>query len=178
MRDVRVDPEKRLVYAQGGALWEDVDKATTAHGLVSVGGTVNHTGLGGLITVGGFGYLTGQYGLVIDNLQEVTMVVADGRIVKASENENPDLFWGIRGIFSLLIIANRIGGGSNLGVVSEFVIRLHPHQGNVFGGFTILTPDKIPGIVSAFNNLWAKGLPDIYFTVAIAALTPEYSLST
>lgn len=99
MRDVKVDPEKRLVYAQGGALWEDVDKATTVHGLVSVGGTVNHTGLGGLITGGGFGYLTGQYGLVIDNLQEVAMVVADGRIVKASENENPDLFWGIRGIF-------------------------------------------------------------------------------
>ena len=100
MRHVKVDPEKRLVYAQGGALWEDVDKATTAYGLVSVGGTINHTGLGGLITGGGFGYLTGQYGLVIDNLQEVTMVVADGRIVKANENENPDLFWGIRGTFS------------------------------------------------------------------------------
>ena len=98
MHNIRVYPEKRLAYAEGGALWEHFDKATTAHGLVSVGGTVNHTGLGGLITGGGFGYLTGQYGLAIDNLQEATVVVADGRIVKASETENPDLFWGIRGI--------------------------------------------------------------------------------
>ena len=60
-----------------------------------------------------------------------------------------------------------------MGVVSEFVIRLYPHQGNVFGGFAIFTPDKIPGIVSAFDNLWAKGLPDIYCTVAIAALAPD-----
>jgi len=102
MRNIRVDPENRIAYAQGGALWEDFDKATTAHGLVSVGGTVNHTGLGGLITGGGFGYLTGQYGLAIDNLLEATVVVADGRIVKASEIENPDLFWGIRGITLLL----------------------------------------------------------------------------
>ena len=60
-----------------------------------------------------------------------------------------------------------------MGVVSEFVIRLYPHQGNVFGGFAIFTPDKIPGIVSAFDNLWAKGLPDIYCIVAIAALAPD-----
>ena len=101
MREVKVDPEKRLAYAQGGALWEDFDTATTAHGLVSVGGTISHTGLGGLITGGGFGFLTGQYGLAIDNLEEVTVVVADGRIVKANETDNPDLFWGIRGMSRL-----------------------------------------------------------------------------
>jgi FAD/FMN-containing dehydrogenase len=103
MREVKVDPEKRLAYAQGGALWEDFDKATTAHGLVSVGGTVSHTGLGGLITGGGFGFLTGQYGLAIDNLEEVTVVVADGRIVKANETDNSDLFWGIRGMSPFLL---------------------------------------------------------------------------
>jgi FAD/FMN-containing dehydrogenase len=174
MRNVRVDPENRIAYAQSGALWEDFDKATTAHGLVSVGGTVSHTGLGGLITGGGFGYLTGQYGLAIDNLLEATVVVADGRIVKASETENSDLFWGIRGIsLPFKMIADGIGGGSNLGVVSEFVIRLFPHQGNVFGGMAMFTPDKIPGMVTAFNNLWAKGLQDIYCTVAIAALAPD-----
>ena len=98
---VKVDADKRLAYAQGGALWSDFDKATTSAGFASVGGTVDHTGLGGLITGGGYGFLTGQYGLAIDNLVEVTMVLADGRIVKASEIENPDLFWGVRGIFHL-----------------------------------------------------------------------------
>jgi len=89
--------EKHLAYAQGGALVSDFDFAAAKRGFVGVSGTVNHTGIGGLITGGGYGYLAGQYGLVIDNLVEATVVVADGRIVKASETENPDLFWGIRG---------------------------------------------------------------------------------
>jgi len=97
LREVRIDSGMQLAYAQGGATWEDFDKATTAAGFVGVGGTVNHTGIGGLILGGGYGYLTGQYGLAIDNLVEATMVVADGRIVKTSKEENPDLFWGIRG---------------------------------------------------------------------------------
>ena len=99
LRNVRVDSEKRLAYAQGGALWSDFNAATLAHGLVSPGGVVSHTGIGGLIVGGGMGYLTGQYGLCIDNLEEVTIVVANGDILKASEKENPDLFWGIRGQF-------------------------------------------------------------------------------
>ena len=94
-----MDAEKRLAYIQGGALWEHVDKATMAEGLVTPGGQVNHTGVGGLILGGGFGCLTGQYGLCIDNLEEAIVVVADGQIVKANESENPDLFWGIRGYF-------------------------------------------------------------------------------
>jgi FAD/FMN-containing dehydrogenase len=97
LRAVEVNPEKRLAFAQGGALWSDFDEATVAHGLVSVGGTVSHTGIGGLIVGGGYGYLTGQYGLSIDCLVGATVVVADGRIVKANETENPDLFWAIRG---------------------------------------------------------------------------------
>jgi FAD/FMN-containing dehydrogenase len=97
LRDIKVDTDKKLAYAQGGATWADFNAATTAHGLVSPGGVVSHTGIGGLIVGGGMGYLTGQYGLCIDNLVEATVVVADGRIVKASEIENPDLFWGIRG---------------------------------------------------------------------------------
>lgn len=97
LRAVEVNPEKRLAFAQGGALWSDFDEATVAHGLVSVGGTVSHTGIGGLIVGGGYGYLTGQYGLSIDCLVGATVVVADGRIVKANKTENPDLFWAIRG---------------------------------------------------------------------------------
>lgn len=104
---VKVDAEKRLAYAQGGALWSDFDAATAAAGFASVGGTVDHTGIGGLITGGGYGFLTGQYGLVIDNLVEVTVVLADGRIVKASEMENPDLFWAVRGTFAIYFSNDR-----------------------------------------------------------------------
>ena len=98
LRGVTIDAEKHLAYCQGGALWSDLDTAAAEKGFAAVAGTVNHTGIGGLTLGGGYGYLTGQYGLVIDNLVEATVVVADGRIVKASEKENPDLFWGIRGL--------------------------------------------------------------------------------
>ena len=97
LRGVTIDAEKHLAYCQGGALWSDLDTAAAEKGFAAVSGTVNHTGIGGLTLGGGYGYLTGQYGLVVDNLMEATVVVADGRIVKASEKENPDLFWGIRG---------------------------------------------------------------------------------
>jgi FAD/FMN-containing dehydrogenase len=99
LNKVKVDVEKQLAYAQGGALWSDFDAATTEHGFVSVGGTVNHTGIGGLITGGGYGYLTGLYGMAIDCLVEATIIVADGRIVKANEEEDADLFWAIRGTY-------------------------------------------------------------------------------
>jgi FAD/FMN-containing dehydrogenase len=101
LRKVTVDVGKRLAYVQGGANWDDFNDATSRHGLASVGGTVSHTGVGGLVLGGGFGYLTGQFGLAIDNLVAVTLVTADGRIVTASENENSDLFWGIRGRIAL-----------------------------------------------------------------------------
>ena len=101
LRNVKVNTGNRIAYAQGGALWSDFDDATTAHGLVSVGGTVSHTGIGGLIVGGGYGYLTGQYGLAIDCLVGATVVVADGRIVKANKTENPDLFWAIRGLTTM-----------------------------------------------------------------------------
>jgi hypothetical protein len=97
LRNVRVDPVKRLAYAQGGALWADFNSATMAYGLASPGGVVSHTGIGGLIVGGGMGYLTGQYGLSIDNLEAATVVIADGRIINASNTEHPDLFWAIRG---------------------------------------------------------------------------------
>jgi FAD/FMN-containing dehydrogenase len=166
LQNIRIDVERRVAYAQGGVLWKEFDKATTERGFVSVGGTVSHTGIGGLIVGGGFGYLTGQYGLSIDNLVEATVVVADGRIVKASNTENPDLFWGIRGdnLMNSLIV----GGGSNFGIVYEFVIKLHPHQGNCFGGLAIVSPEKIPRIVSAFNTFWKRVTPDSSFTVAIS----------
>jgi FAD/FMN-containing dehydrogenase len=106
LKDIKLDAEMRLAYAQGGVLWSEFDAATAKYGLVSVGGTISHTGIGGLIVGGGYGWLAGQYGLAIDNLVQVTVVVSDGRIVKASETENPDLFWAIRGWY-LTTAANK-----------------------------------------------------------------------
>ena len=162
-----------MAYAQGGALWEDFDEATTKCGMVSVGGIVSHTGIGGLIVGGGFGYLTGQYGLAVDNLVAATVVVADGRIVKVSHNENSDLFWAIRGTFLLTVCQYREGGGSNFGIVAEFVIQLHPHCGKCFGGLATLKLDQIPQLVSAFNKFWENVTADSSFTVAITARMPQ-----
>lgn len=97
MRRVTVDAEKKIVTAEGGALWCDIDVAAAEHGLATVGGTVNHTGIGGLTMGGGFGWLSGLYGAVVDNLVGAMVVIANGQILNTSETENAELFWAIRG---------------------------------------------------------------------------------
>jgi hypothetical protein len=113
MRHVTVDPTARQATAGGGATWADMDAATQAHGLAVTGGFVSHTGIGGLTLGGGMGWLTPKIGLSCDNLTAAQLVTADGRILRASEDDNPDLFWAIR------------GGGGNFGVVTSFEYRLH-----------------------------------------------------
>jgi len=113
MRFVAVDPERRRARAAGGALWEDVDEATIAHGLATTGGTFGDTGIGGLTLTGGIGFLMGTAGLTCDNLVGAVVVTADGRAVIAGEDGDPDLLWALR------------GGGGNFGVVTEFEFALH-----------------------------------------------------
>ncbi len=114
MKGIRVDPAARTVRVQPGCTGGDMDHATHAFGMATPGGTVASTGVAGLTLGGGIGHLTRPYGLAIDNLLEVDMVLADGSFVTANESANADLFWAVR------------GGGGNFGIVTSFVFRLHP----------------------------------------------------
>ncbi|KAG8976502.1 hypothetical protein FRB90_009174, partial [Tulasnella sp. 427] len=148
LNTARCDPQEKQLYVGGGALWDAVDKAAYEHGLATVGGTVNHTGVGGLTLGGGYGWLSGRHGVTSDNLVQITVVLASGEIVKASETENSDLFWGCR------------GGGSNFGVVTEFVIKAYPQRPTVF--LTILTfpIDKLEAFVEGVESWFETITPD------------------
>lgn len=140
MRGVTIDPEAQTITAEGGTIWEDVDSAAAKHGLATVGGTVNHTGVGGLTLGGGYGYLTGKYGLTIDNLLSVEVVLASGEAVTASKDTNADLFWAIR------------GAGQNFGVVTNFTFQGYPQENPVFAGPLVFPPTALPQIVEFMNK--------------------------
>lgn len=158
MRQVTVDPNGKTITAQGGATWELVDEAAGAHGLATVGGTANDTGVGGLTLGGGFGWLSGMYGLVIDNLVAAKVVIANGRILNASESENPDLFWALR------------GAGHNFGVVTEFQYKAHDQPNPVYAGALMFTPDKLDSLVYVLNERHSVQDPRGGFQCAFATL--------
>jgi hypothetical protein len=138
MRAISVDPATRAVRVAGGCTWADVDRATHEHGLAVPCGVISTTGVGGLTLGGGLGHLTRGYGLTIDNLLAVEVVLATGERVTASAEENPDLFWAVR------------GGGGNFGVVTEFTFRSHPVS-EVVGGPTFWPIEQTSELLSAYR---------------------------
>jgi hypothetical protein len=146
-RAVEVDPIAQTARVTGGSLLGQVDHETMSYGLVTPMGTVSHTGVGGLVTGGGFGRLARRFGLSVDNLISVDVVGADGDFHRASENENPDLFWGVR------------GGGGNFGVVTSFEFRLHPMQRQVLGGQIVYPISRAREVLGVFND-YGPSAPD------------------
>ena len=139
MRGMRVDPAGRTARAEGGATWGDFNAATYAFGLAATGGIVSTTGVGGLTLGGGIGYLARGLGLSCDNLVSADVVTADGRLLIASERENEDLFWAIR------------GGGGNFGVVTSFEFRLSPVR-DIFGGPMFFDLGRARDVLSFFRE--------------------------
>lgn len=149
MNGVRVDPKERTVRVQGGATWGEVDHATHAFGLAVPSGIISTTGVGGLTLGGGHGYLSRKYGLTIDNLLSADLILADGRLVTASPDENPDLFWAIR------------GGGGNFGVVTSFLFRAHPVD-IVYAGPIIWPIDQAEEILRWYRDFIPNAPEDLY----------------
>lgn len=140
MRSVVVDIPTKTVRAQGGCIWEDVDEAAAKHDLAMVGGTVNHTGVGGLTLGGGYGWLSGCYGLTIDSLLSVQIVLADGSIKRASAEENSDLFWAVR------------GAGHCFGVVVDFQFQAYDQKNAVWAGQLVFPASQKLDEVVVFAN--------------------------
>lgn len=149
MKGIRVDPQAKTVRVEGGCTWGEVDHATHAFGLAVPSGIISTTGVSGLTLGGGHGYLTRKYGLTIDNLLEVDVVLADGTLLTASEKENKDLFWAVR------------GGGGNFGVVTSFLFRAQP-VGTVYGGPIIWPVDQAEKIMRWYQDFIKNAPEDLY----------------
>jgi len=161
LKTITVDPRARTARAGGGVLWGEFDAATQAGGLHTPGGRVTTTGLGGFTLGGGYGWTSSKYGLACDNLISAEVVLADGRVLRASEREHADLFWGIR------------GGGGNFGIVTEFEFRLHPLGPTVLAGLTMFPIGRAPDVLPRWRD-WSDTVPDEMATAcAVVNAPPE-----
>jgi FAD/FMN-containing dehydrogenase len=158
MNGVRVDPTRRTAVIEGGALLGALDREAQAHGLATTAGTVSHTGVGGLTLGGGFGRLARRYGLACDNLRSVDIVTADGKFQRVSAQENPDLFWGVR------------GGGGNFGVVTAFEFALHPSRTVMLGGDLLYSWEDAPAMLEFFMDFAPQAPDELNLDAAVFAL--------
>ena len=159
MRGVRVDPEARTARAQAGILLGELDRETQAFGLAVPAGIVTHTGLAGLTLGGGIGWLMRKYGLTVDQLLSVDLITADGQFVKASERENADLFWGVR------------GAGGNFGIVTEFEFRLNPVGPTVLAGPIFWPMEESPNVLRFYRG-WITDVPEELTTIVVHRKMP------
>ncbi|MEK6276848.1 MAG: FAD-binding oxidoreductase [Actinomycetota bacterium] len=159
MNGISVDPEARTARAQAGALLGDLDRETQSFGLAVPAGIVTHTGLSGLTLGGGIGWLMRKHGLTIDQLLAVDLVTADGEFTRATETENPDLFWGVR------------GGGGNFGIVTEFEFRLNPVGPIVLAGPIFWPIEKSPSVLRFYRD-WVADAPDELMTIVVHRKAP------
>ncbi len=141
MTAVEVDPERRTARVGGGATWADVDAATGAHGLATTGGRVSTTGVGGLTLGGGSGWLERKHGLASDNLVGAEIVTAEGEIVRADADQNPDLLWALR------------GGGGNFGVVTTLELALHPLEREVLAGLVLHPVERAAELMTIWRDV-------------------------
>ena len=159
MRGVWVDPAARTARAQAGCLLGDVDRETQLHGLAAVLGFVSNTGIAGLTLGGGFGYLTRRFGWTCDNVRSIDLVTAEGRVLRASERENGDLFWGLR------------GGGGNFGVATSFEYALYPVGPEIVAGAIAWRAEEAPEVLAMYRDLLAKAPPELS-CIALLRLAP------
>src|ERR687894_752369 len=159
MKGIRVDPESRTARAQAGVLLGELDRETQAFALAVPSGIVTHTGLAGLTLGGGIGWLMRKYGLTIDQLLSVDVVTAEGEFVKASETENADLFWGLR------------GGGGNFGIVTDFEFRLNPVGPIVLAGPIFWLIEEAPNVLRFYRE-WISEAPDELMTIVAHRKAP------
>jgi FAD/FMN-containing dehydrogenase len=162
MKGVHVDPTNRTARAQGGATWGEYNRETQLHGLASTGGVVSTTGVAGLTLGGGLGWLQGKHGLAIDNLRSAQIVAADGRVLMASQTENADLFWGVR------------GGGGNFGIAASLEFALHPVGPIVTGGLVAHPFERARDVLHFFRDTTAS-LPDELTLFAALIHAPDGS---
>ncbi|MGW0614989.1 FAD-binding oxidoreductase [Streptomyces sp. NPDC002788] len=159
LKTITVDTEGRTARAGGGVLWGELDAATQAHGLHTPGGRVTTTGIGGFTTGGGYGWTSCKYGLACDNLVSAEVVLADGRVVRAGEDEHADLFWGIR------------GGGGNFGIVTEFEFRLHPLGPTVLAGLAMFPVERAPEVLRGWRDR-VDAAPDELSSACVLIIAP------
>jgi FAD/FMN-containing dehydrogenase len=159
MKGIRLDPVAQTARAEAGVLWGELDRETQLHGLATVGGIVTHTGIAGLTLGGGIGWLMRKHGATVDNLVSVDLVTADGEVLTANEDENPDLFWGVR------------GGGGNFGIVTSLEYRLHPVGPIVLAGPIFHLLEDAPEVLRFYREFIAAA-PDALTTIFELSVAP------
>jgi FAD/FMN-containing dehydrogenase len=155
MKGVHVDAKARTARAEGGVTWGEFNRETQLHGLATTGGVVSTTGIAGLTLGGGLGWLIGKHGLTVDNLSSVDLVTADGRVLRASEDEHADLFWAVR------------GGGGNFGIAASFGFRLHAVGPTVTGGVVFWPLHAARDVLTLFRGLAAPASDDLMLMASV-----------